>query len=414
MRIKRLKISFNIASGALRKNRLRTFLTVLGVVIGISSVTVIVSAGGSIKELVYNQIDSFGSNLIEIDASAPQSSGGEIAQVQGIVITTLNDKDKEDIDKLPNVDKSYAVVTAQEIASWNSSIQKSLIYGVSPEFIDIDASEIDQGRFFDKDENNSLSRVVVLGQTIAKDLFGSNDPIGKSIKINKQSYKVIGIMKPRGTVFFFDMDKMIYMPIKTTQKLVLGIDHFVAIEVHIIDTNKNGETIDDMTHILRSNHNITNPDRDDFIITSMADAQDLVGTIIGGVTLLLIALAAVSLIVGGVGIMNIMYATVAERTFEIGLRKSVGASKKEILQQFLAEALIVTLLGGLYGILLGLVMIYIIYLVANYYGLDWSFSLSWLGLLLAFVFSVIVGLIFGIYPAKQAADLDPITALRKE
>ncbi|MDP2812317.1 MAG: ABC transporter permease [bacterium] len=406
--------SFKIATNALSKNRMRTFLTVLGVMIGISSVTVIVSAGDSIEKLVYDQMASFGSDFIQAEVRAPKSSGGSLGQAQGIVITTMNENDRQDILDLPYIDKAYSSVTAQELVSWSGNIKKTLIYGVSADFIDIDSSEIDQGRFFTEEEDNNLSRVVVLGKDVKEELFGSNDAIGQNVKVNKQNYTVIGTMKDRGTIFFFNMDELIYIPIQTTQKMILGINHVISITSQLNDSSRDQEAVSDIQKILRANHNITNPDRDDFEVMSMADAQDLMNTVVGGVTLLLIALAAVSLVVGGVGIMNIMYATVAERTFEIGLRKSIGASKKAILQQFLAEAIVITLLGGIYGILLGIFMIYIVYLIATYYGFAWDFSLSLSGLVLALGFSIVVGLIFGLYPAKRAADLDPIAAIRKE
>lgn len=393
---------------------MRTFLTVLGVMIGISSVTVIVSAGDSIEKLVYDQMASFGSDFIQAEVRAPKSSGGSLGQAQGIVITTMNENDRQDILDLPYIDKAYSSVTAQELVSWSGNIKKTLIYGVSADFIDIDSSEIDQGRFFTEEEDNNLSRVVVLGKDVKEELFGSNDAIGQNVKVNKQNYTVIGTMKDRGTIFFFNMDELIYIPIQTTQKMILGINHVISITSQLNDSSRDQEAVSDIQKILRANHNITNPDRDDFEVMSMADAQDLMNTVVGGVTLLLIALAAVSLVVGGVGIMNIMYATVAERTFEIGLRKSIGASKKAILQQFLAEAIVITLLGGIYGILLGIFMIYIVYLIATYYGFAWDFSLSLSGLVLALGFSIVVGLIFGLYPAKRAADLDPIAAIRKE
>ncbi|MDD5749607.1 MAG: ABC transporter permease, partial [Patescibacteria group bacterium] len=315
---------------------------------------------------------------------------------------------------LPYIDKAYSAITAQEVLAWEGNTKRPLIFAVTEDFIDIDSSEIDQGRFFTDEEDRNLARVVVLGQKVKEDLFGASQAVGQSVKIKGQNYRVIGVMKKRGTVFFFNMDDLVYVPLQTTQRFLLGVDHVMGVYARINDPQRTEEAVQAMEHILRENHGITNPDRDDFEVMSMDQAQDMLGTVIGGVTILLLALAGVSLIVGGVGIMNIMYASVAERTFEIGLRKSIGASKKAILQQFLFEAIIITILGGFLGLSLGLIMIYGLYFVAQNYGFDWSLSFSLVGIMVALSFSIAVGLIFGIYPAKKAADLDPISALRKE
>ena len=405
---------FAISSRALVRNKVRTFLTILGVVIGISSVTVIISAGNSIEKLITGQIESFGSNFIQTEVRVPSGSGGASSQVQGVVITTLKDKDRQDFIDLPNIENAYSAVITQDLISWQGEINKVMIYGVSSEYIELDSSEVDQGRFYTEEEDEAMAKVIVLGHKVREDLFGASDAIGKNVKINKTSYKVIGTIKPRGTVFTFDFDDLVYIPVQTTQKLIMGIDYVQAITSQMIDVSKEEETVEAMKMILRENHDIDNPDKDDFEVMAMSEAQDMLGTIIGGITLLLVALAGISLVVGGVGIMNIMYATVAERTFEIGLRKAVGASKREIMQQFLIEAIIITSLGGLFGIILGTLVTYLIYILANYYNFDWPFAMSIGGIFLAIIFSVVVGLVFGLYPAKKASELDPITALRKE
>ncbi len=399
---------------ALKKSKARTFLTILGVVIGITSVSVIVSAGDSMEELITGQVASFGSDLIQTEVRVPSSGGGLTSQAQGVEITTMTLGDKEAIEDLPYIKQAYAVLTGQELLAWQGNISKALIYAATAEFIDIDASEIDQGRFYTEEEDDSLTRVIVLGSGVKEDLFGASDAVGENVKINKTNYKVIGTMKPRGAVFFFDMDDMVYIPVQTTQKLISGVDYVAAITAQMVDPEQEEEAVAAIIALMRERHDITNPDRDDFETMSMAEAQELMSSILGGVTLLLIALAGVSLIVGGVGIMNIMYATVAERTFEIGLRKAVGSTKADIMKQFLMESLVITFLGGVGGILLGLLITYLVSLAANISGFEWAFTWSISGVILSLGFSMAIGLIFGLYPAKKAANLNPITALRRE
>lgn len=409
-----VKNSYLIARGSIAKNRIRTVLTVLGVVIGIASVTIIISAGDSMKQLVFGQISSFGTDFIQTEPRVPQSSGGNFAQAQGVVVTSLKESDRQAILKLPYISRAYTALITQDVLSWQGELSKSMIYGVSPEYIEIDQGKVAQGRFFNKEENDNLGRVIVLGSKIKEDLFGNSDAIGQNVKIKQTSYKVIGVMEPRGTVFFFNMDTLVFIPIQTVQKLIMGVDYVQAITSQLSDPSKEKEAVDSIKLLLRDRHDISNPDRDDFQVSSMAEAQATLASIIGGITLLLVALAAISLIVGGVGIMNIMYASVAERTFEIGLRKSVGATKNDIMAQFLAEAVIKTFLGGSIGVILGIGVTYLVYVIANFSDFDWPFALSISGILLALFFSVTVGLIFGLYPARKAANLSPLTALRKE
>lgn len=389
-------------------------MTIIGVIIGITAVSVIISAGSSMENLVVGQMDSFGSDLIQTEVRVPKGSGGSTAQVQGVEITTMTLGDREAVEDLPYIKNTYAAVMAQEVLAWQGNINKAMIYGVSPEFIDIDASTVATGRFFTKEEDDNLARVIVLGSQVKENLFGNSDAVGQNIKVNKQNYKVIGVLEPRGTVFFFNMDEVVYIPVQTTQKLILGIDYIASITSQMTDISREDEAVEEMRALLRDRHDIDDPDKEDFEVMSMADAQDLVKTILGGVTLLLIALASVSLIVGGVGIMNIMYATVAERTFEIGLRKAVGSTKSDIMKQFLLEAVFITFLGGLGGVMLGLLITYLVSVVAGVYGFDWDFSWSVGGTLLSLAFATAIGLIFGLYPARRASNLDPIVALRRE
>ena len=409
---------FEIAKKALRVNKVRSILSVLSIIIGILVVVVVISAGSSMKKVINSQMESFGGNIIQTEVKIPGTDHASIdnaaGMAQGIVITSLKDNDREAISKLSYIDKSYSATIGQKILSWRENINRTNIFFVTNEFIDIDQTEIDEGRFFNKEENDSLARVIVLGHQVKEDLFGNSEALNQNIKIDKTNFKVIGVANPRGNTLGFDMDDLVYIPLETGQKLILGTDYVSYISSQITDINKEEEAVDAITHLLRERHDISNPNRDDFAVMSMTEAKEMLDNVIGGITLLLIALALISLIVGGVGIMNIMYVSVSERIFEIGLRKAVGATKKNILNQFLIESIILTVLGGIGGVILGFIFTYIIYLIALYNNFSWQFSFSFFGVVLSLLFSVILGILFGLKPAKKASELNPIQALRKE
>jgi ABC-type antimicrobial peptide transport system permease subunit len=267
---------------------------------------------------------------------------------------------------------------------------------------------------FTKDEDDSLSQVVVLGATVKDKLFGDDTAAGKTVYIKGKPFKVVGVAAKRGAAFFMDMDNLVIVPVKTMQKRIMGIDYVMAIIAKMKDMNQADATVADLTALLRERHDITDPNKDDFEVQTMRKAMDMLATIVNGITFLLVALVCISLVVGGVGIMNIMYVSVTERVFEIGLRKAVGAKAHDILMQFLFEAVIITVLGGLVGIVFGAILALIIYLIAISYNFVWVYAIPISSILLSVGFSAFVGLLFGIYPAKKAAGLDPITALRAE
>jgi len=402
----------NLAFDSLKRQKSRTILTMLAVSIGIAAVITIMAAGKGVRELIMGQIDLYGAGTINIQA-VPPSRGGGGGDI-GISITTLKDKDIKTILNHPNISAAYGQVTGQEVVSYNGQIKKVLLLGNGYSAPEIEKSTFSNGRFFTEEEEDSLSAVAVLGFKAKEKLFEDEDAIGKTIYIRGKPFRVIGVFNKRGSAFFLDMDNLIVLPTKTMQKKLLGIDYVSAINAKMVDENKGQATKNDLIELIRENHNITDSSRDDFEINTMAEAVELVGTIADGITLLLVALVCISLVVGGVGIMNIMYVSVSERTFEIGLRKSLGAKKKDILWQFLLEAIFVTVGGGIFGIIIGALVALLVYVLATSFGLRWVYSVSISSIVLSVGFSAFIGLLFGLYPAKKAAALSPIDALRKE
>ena len=422
----RIFSTIQISIKAMLANKLRTMLTVLGMVIGIASVIIVYSAGSGIESLILGQIESFGTDIVQTEIKVPNNKKGIKEDTQssiniatGIQVTTLNLDDAEEIKKLSNIKDGYAAIIGQEQVSFHNENKKTMLLGVSSSYIDIDKSEIDYGRFFTENEDKSLSKVVVIGSKIKEKLFGQNNPIGKFIKIKKTKFKVIGVIKEKGAVMIMDFDDFIYVPIRTLQKRILGINYIMYTVHQLEDLSIGDKTAEDIRMLLRERHNIIKPDivndisRDDFRVTTMSEMMDMLGTVTGAITLLLLAIVAVSLVVGGVGIMNIMYVVISERTGEIGLRKAVGASNSDIVKQFLIESILITLTGGMIGILLGILISYFIYLGANYFGLDWRFKIPIKAYFVSLGFSTFFGIVFGVYPAKKASKLEPVEALNK-
>lgn len=393
-------------------------LTVLSMSIGIALVMVVFSASYGLQAMINGQLAKFGTGIIEIETKVPStdksSNENATGQAQGIVITTFKNKDLDAIKDHPNISYIYGAVMGQEAVSYNDRLKKIFVMGIGSEAPQVDGSQVEAGRFYTHEEDVGLSQVAVLGYKAWNKLFEGEDAVGKNISIRGKKFRVIGIMEERGSALFVDLDDQIFIPLNTMQKRILGTDYVSFATAKMVDPSKSLGTQADIIDIMRDQHNITDPAKDDFAVNTMDEAEDILGSIISSVALLLIALVGISLIIGGVGIMNIMYVSVAERSFEIGLRKSFGATRKNILWQFLSESLVITGTGGVVGVIVGALMAYGVSVIAVSHNYTWDYRVSLVSIIIAVGFSVVVGIVFGIYPAKKAASLNPIEALRKE
>ena len=391
-------------------------MTIIAVAIGIASLIIMIAAGNGLKAMVLKELEIYGSDMINVEVRVPGkgSTGSATSFATGTTITTFKNKDVEEIRKSDNIEALYTYVTGQEILKYQGEAKSAMIFGYGAEAPLIEKLPIDVGRFYSTEEENSLSSVVVLGSKIKKDLFGDDEAVGKSVYIRSKPFRVVGVLKERGASFGFNMDEMVYIPTLTMQKKLLGTDYVIGIAAKAGDVDRIEETKENLIVLMRDLHGIDSPDEDDFEVTTMADAQNMVGTVLSAITMLLAVIAAVSLLVGGVGITNIMYVSVIERTFEVGLRRAVGAKRQDILWQFLLEAGILTFLGGIFGVIVGAGISFLIYYVAVSFGINWSYAVSPLSIILSLLFSALIGMFFGVYPAQKAANMDPINALRQE
>lgn len=407
----------------------RSFLTILGIIIGVAGVIIIISLGSGAQSLVLGQVTKLGSNLVGVLPGKSNEKGPPTA-VFGVQIKTLTNKDVDairDKGKVPNAKDIAPFVSGNiTILSGKESVDTSFV-ATEGSYVRIQNTEMIKGTFFSDEEGRSGANVIVLGYDVATALFPNGNEIGQIVKIkipnnnpneneisSSVPFRVIGVQKKLGTVAFQNQDDQVFIPFSVGQKQILGIDYIQFIRVKVDNAVNVKTTMEDITRVLREQHRIKNAENDDFSVRDLADAIKILTSITDTLRIFLGLMAGISLVVGGIGIMNIMLVTVSERTREIGLRKAIGATRRNIRNQFLRESIILTFTGGVFGIIVGILVSYLIAVGARFAGYDWAFVISPMAIILAVSVSILTGIVFGLYPALKAARLDPIVALRYE
>ncbi|MFA4936824.1 MAG: ABC transporter permease [Patescibacteria group bacterium] len=395
---------------ALLTNKARSGLTILGIVIGISSVIAMVAVGQGATGSIESNIQSLGSNLITIRPGFQRGAGYQVSSGRGSA-QSLTLEDANAIQQEIFLVKAVAPeVSGRYQITAKGTNTNTTVTGTTESYLDIRNIQIDQGDFITEQNIKSVNKVAVLGSTTRDDLFGENtEVVGQTIRIKGIEFKVVGVTATKGGTGFGSQDDMVYIPLSSAQRFLSGSQYLNTLNVQAVDQNSMTLAQEQITSLLLARHNITDPQNADFSIMNQADLASSASSITQTLTMLLAAIAGISLIVGGIGIMNMMLTTVTERTKEIGLRKAIGAKKADINKQFLTEAITLTFTGGVVGIILGWLISLVI---QNLAGIATTVSLQ--SILLAFGVATVIGVVFGYYPARRAANLNPIEALRYE
>ena len=401
---------FKIALRAIAANKLRSFLTMLGIIIGVASVIAMLAIGQGSKKSIQANIAEMGSNMIMIRPGQDKGPGG--AQQDASDMQTLKLKDYE---TLKEQSKYLAAISPNVNASGQfingNNNTPSTMYGISPDYLQIRQQKVKDGEMFTDEDVKTSAKVCVIGKTVADNLFtNGEDPIGKVIRYNKIPFRIVGVLESKGyNSFGMDQDDVVFAPYTTVMKRILSVTYLQGINASAITEDMTDLAIEDVTNILRENHKLKGADEDNFTIRSQQEMAEMMNSTSDTMNVLLLVVACISLVVGGIGIMNIMYVSVTERTKEIGLRMSVGARGIDILNQFLIESVLLSVTGGLIGVLCGIGAAVCINVFAH-----WPIQIQPWSVLLSFVVCSATGIFFGWYPAKKAASLDPIEAIRYE
>lgn len=399
-----------IALRAIAANKLRSFLTMLGIIIGVASVIAMLAIGQGSKKSIQANIAQMGSNMIMIRPGQDKGPGGarqDASEMQTLKLT--------DYEALRTESKYLAAVSPSVNASgqfiYGNNNTPSTIYGISPDYMEIRQLKVDNGEMFSDAEIAQSAKVCLLGKTVADNLFpGGEDPVGKTIRYKQIPFRVVGVLESKGyNSFGMDQDDMVLAPYTTVMKRILSVDYLQGVNASALTEDMTDLAMEEISSILREHHKLREADEDDFSIRSQQEMAEMMNSTSDTMTYLLLVVALISLLVGGIGIMNIMYVSVTERTREIGLRMSVGARGIDILSQFLIESILLSVTGGLIGIVLGIGVAFGINFFAH-----WPIQIQPWSVLLSFFVCSATGIFFGWVPAKKAASLDPIEALRYE
>lgn len=402
-------LTIKIALRALAANKVRSALTMLGIIIGVGAVVALVSLGTGASQSVSNRIQGLGSNLLTVTPGSGGGGFGGARQALGSA-TNLTVKDGEAIrDNVSTVVGISAEYNGRSQVVYQNNNINATINGVTPEYESVRGTDIEVGRFISEGDVRTSDRIAVVGRNIVTDLFGLDDPIGKRIKVENLPFTVVGVLESEGGASFSSPDDAIFIPLTTAQNRLFGVEHVSQLGIQISDTEFMAAAQDEIGWLLLGRHSLSDPEEADFRIMNQQDLLETVGEVTGIMTALLGGIAGISLLVGGIGIMNIMLVSVTERTREIGLRKAVGAKRKDILKQFLTESVTLSVIGGLIGIAVGQGGSRVLAVTMNTETVVTANSV-----ILAFIFSATVGIFFGIYPAIRASRLSPIDALKYE
>ncbi len=406
----KLSKSIKISRNQLLANKLRTFFALMGIIIGVSAVIVMVAIGNGARNEVLGKIEEMGTNLIIVNAGQVQKNVGR-QQIRGTV-TSLTLKDVDILaSECPDVRMAAPVQTKKMQVKWENVSTHTTITGTTPNYPFIRNFQVEKGVFFTEEENKASMRFAVLGETVVKNLFEGRNPVGENIRIGNVLFSIIGVMEPKGAdLEGIDQDDQIFIPVQTALRRVFNLNYINTINIQATSIEKMDDATSQISEALREQHRLNKQNKpDDFTIQNQIELLETQKETTGTFTALIVSTAGVSLLVGGIGILAIMLIAIRERINEIGLRMAVGASRKDILFQFVIESSILSIGGGIIGIAVGILTSVVII-----FATDWTLSISLPSLVYSFLFSLAVGLFFGVYPARKASRLDPVEALRSE